>query len=118
MIEVGIVPLCPRTAALLSRALGPEFEILKDDGLVWAAVENGEPIAAVTAYVTTDKAIEVVLGGGDLKGLRAIRDRLCQWARDEGAGVVRIIGRLGWARVFGMRVVAFDGEAWELELKL
>ena len=127
-LAVGIVdhprgsPLWPQIEAFLEAGRarsGSETELVKENGLVWIVARAGKIAGAATAYVTTDGGVEVVLGGG--KGLAWARELdpvLCRWARDEGAGFVRIIGRRGWARLLGMDVMAREDGQWVLERAL
>lgn len=68
---------------------------------VWTVHRDGGLIGAANVRRTVDRAVEVVLvGGRDSKDWIGRLDELIgEWARDEGAIVLRAYGRVGWVRV-------------------
>lgn len=89
--------------------------------LLWAVFEDGRPIAAATARVTTDRTVEVILVGGSgfRKWLKPLDELIGAWARDEGATSLRACGRSGWARVLGWKVLGSENGfvAYERDLR-
>jgi hypothetical protein len=87
----------------LSHTKDVESDLLEGDALLWLVCEGKEILAACTTLlVNTDRhliCLITALGGSDMdrwiEALREIED----WARAEGAALVRIMGRAGWARV-------------------
>lgn len=98
-----------------ARLKGDEPSILKPNGRFFSHHDADGSGFVCTAYPTTDGAIEVVLGGGDLRHVHSVHELVNEAAHDEGAQVIRIIGRHGWAKVFGMTVVGRDGDCWVME---
>lgn len=120
MLEIGIVPdpeLTPcwsRFKAFLepARVRGGLDSLIGPHELLWGVFEAGRPIAAATARLTTDKTVEVILVGGSgfRKWLKPLDMRIGAWARDEGATSLHAIGRAGWARVLGWKVIGREGD--------
>lgn len=80
-----------------------EQDVLAGKALLWIGWDGWEIVAAVvTQLVETDadKVCTIVACGGfGMRDWLPLIDRLEQYARDEGCGVMRIFGRKGWARV-------------------
>ncbi|MGJ4954627.1 hypothetical protein ACQR1H_03210 [Bradyrhizobium sp. HKCCYLRH2015] len=79
-----------------------EHDVLNGDGLLWLAV-SGSVIeaAAVTLLVRTDRHLVcqmTALGGANFEHWAGLLDKIEDWARAEGAAMVRIFGRKGWVR--------------------
>lgn len=102
---VGIWPY-PHTdeiIALLQPAadLGGERIECGPGWTTWTVHDGPKLVGAAHCRRTVDRAVEVVLVGGN--GFRdwigQLDERIGAWARDEGAIVLRAFGRRGWARV-------------------
>jgi len=82
---------------------------------VRALVERGEAqfwpgraAALVTELVDYPrlKACRIWLGGGELEELKMMRSSVAAWAQAQGCARIEVMGRPGWARVFGGRQLA------------
>ncbi|MGY3535417.1 hypothetical protein ACVISU_008185 [Bradyrhizobium sp. USDA 4452] len=102
----------PRVEAMLGRAvlrtdLSHTADIFRDvlegDGLLWLACD-GEKIeaAAITLLMRTDRhlvCLITALGGENRDRWVPLLEQIEDWARAEGAKRMRLMGRVGWARV-------------------
>lgn len=87
----------------LSHTLDIERDILEGDGLLWL-ICDGKTIeaAGATLLVNTDRhlvCLITALGGSNREKWLPLLHQIEDWARAEGAALVRIVGRLGWVRV-------------------
>ena len=78
-------------------------DVLGGRALLWIAWSPADEVivgAAVTALVLQgdERRCELVAFAGDFARCRAFLPRLEQFAREEGCGAMRIIGRTGWRR--------------------
>ncbi len=69
----------------------------------------GEACAGVTE-IGGDNRLHILLAGGSLAGLLAMRPDVEAFARAMGCRAVYLSGRRGWRRVFPRFGYAFDGE--------
>jgi len=69
----------------------------------------GEACAGVTE-VTADSRLHILLAGGSLPELLAMRPDVEAFARAMGCRAVFLSGRKGWRRIFPRFGYAFDGE--------
>src|SRR5213592_2789449 len=80
-----------------------ESNLLDGHALLWLAVDGKEiHAAAVTELHQTEwrkVCVTVALGGEGMQEWIHFRDRVEQFAKEEGCSAVRIIGREGWIRV-------------------
>lgn len=74
---------------------------------VWTVHKGNMLVAAANVRRTTEKVVEVVLIGGRDHGewLLSLDRKIGQWAKDEGATVMRAFGRPGWKKVLGWKVI-------------
>ncbi len=109
----------PRIEALLRpAAVRGRTDIDRGPGWhVWTVHKGAELVGAANVRRTTDSAVEVVLVGGRgfREWIKPLEDQIAGFARDEGATVMRAIGRIGWARVLDWKVVAMEGQYVEYE---
>jgi hypothetical protein len=92
-------------AAYLKTDLGHtadlERDVLQGHADLWLATTNGEiEAAAVTLLVRTDRHLVCQLtacGGKNMANWLGLLGKIEEWARQEGAAKVRMMGRLGWA---------------------
>ena len=87
----------------LSHSVDIARDVLHGDGVLWIA-SNGEEIeaAAVTLLTRTDRhlvCLITALGGSNMESWLPLLSEIEDWARSEGAGLVRVMGRPGWGRV-------------------
>ena len=87
----------------LSHSVDIARDVLHGDGVLWIA-SNGEEIeaAAVTLLTRTDRhlvCLITALGGSNMESWLPLLSEIEDWARSEGAALVRVIGRPGWGRV-------------------
>lgn len=87
----------------LSHSVDVAHDVLHGDGVLWLACE-GEKIeaAAVTLLTRTDRhlvCLITALGGSNMKSWLPLLSGIEDWARAEGAALVRVMGRPGWGRV-------------------
>ena len=83
-----------------ARARGGFPSVLDDDELLFAVLDGDELLAAATAWLSTDKYVEVkLIGGRDHRRWLGELDKVIG-AEARQAGAVRMIGigRRGWAR--------------------
>ncbi len=85
--------------------------ILSERAQLWC----GEGCAGVTE-ITADDRLHILLAGGSLDGLLAMRPDVEAFARAMGCRAVFLSGRLGWRRIFPRFGYAFDGEDMVKEL--
>ena len=69
----------------------------------------GEGCAGVTE-IARDGRLHMMLAGGSMAGLLAMRESVEAFARANGCRAVYLAGRKGWRRVFPQFGYAFDGE--------
>lgn len=87
----------------LSHTADIERDLLEGDGLLWLAC-TGSVIdaAAATLLVRTDAhlvCIITALGGENMGRWLDLLPGIEEWAKAEGAALVRIYGRPGWVRM-------------------
>lgn len=87
----------------LSHTEDIERDLMEGDGLLWL-ICDGKTIeaAGATLLVNTDKhlvCLITALGGENMDKWLPLLSQIEDWARAEGAALVRIMGRPGWARV-------------------
>jgi hypothetical protein len=87
----------------LSHTADIEHDLLHGDGLLWL-ICDGKVIeaAGATLLVRTDKhlvCLITALGGSNREKWLPLLAQIEDWARAEGAALVRIMGRPGWGRV-------------------
>lgn len=75
-----------------------ERDVLSGRSLLWLAWDGKIRAAAVTE-IAKDVCTIVACAGGGMKSWLHLIKRLESYARDEGCGMVRILGRKGWVRV-------------------
>lgn len=69
----------------------------------------GEDCAGITE-IAPDNRLHILLAGGSLHGLLAMRPDVEAFARALGCRAVYLSGRKGWRRIFLRFGYAFDGE--------
>lgn len=75
-----------------------ERQVLAGDQLLWLIMGNGLE-AAVTTQFTSDNVVTITACSGyEMGRWLAVHAKIEQYARDEGAKALRIIGRRGWQR--------------------
>jgi hypothetical protein len=79
--------------------------ILAERAQLWC----GEDCAGVTE-VSGDGRLHIMLAGGSMAGLLAMRPDVEAFARRLGCRAVYLSGRKGWRRIFPRFGYAFDGE--------
>jgi hypothetical protein len=79
--------------------------ILAERAQLWC----GEACAGVTE-VSPDNRLHIMLAGGAMNGLLAMRPDVEAFARGLGCRAVYLSGRKGWRRIFPQFGYAFDGE--------
>lgn len=87
----------------LSHTVDIARDVLHGDGVLWLACE-GQAIeaAAVTLLTRTDRhlvCLITALGGSNMEGWLPLLSQIEEWAKSEGAALVRVMGRPGWGRV-------------------
>lgn len=87
----------------LSHTEDIERDLLEGDGLLWL-ICDGKVIeaAGATLLVRTDRhlvCLITALGGENMDKWLPLLSQIEDWAAAEGADLVRIMGRPGWARV-------------------
>lgn len=87
----------------LSHSCDIERDLLEGDGLLWLACRGTEiDAAAATLLVRTDKHLVCLItacGGENMDRWFDLLEGIEEWAKAEGAALVRIYGRPGWARM-------------------
>lgn len=87
----------------LSHTIDIERELIDGDGQLWIVHVGPKIEAAVaTLLARTDKHLVctiTAIGGENMGNWLALIDQIEAWAKAEGAALVRIYGRPGWARV-------------------
>lgn len=72
----------------------------KDEARLWAIVEDGRPIAAVTTQITTDpeRRCRIWLVGGSRvrEWVEVFLEKITEWARGYGCVALWARGRKGW----------------------
>lgn len=82
-----------------------EADILAGRQLLWLIMGKGLE-AAVTTQFTSDNVVTITACSGyEMGRWLAVHAKIEQYARDEGAKALRIIGRRGWQRVLKDYVV-------------
>ncbi len=79
--------------------------ILEERAQLWC----GENCAGLTE-VSHDNRLHILLAGGSMTGLLAMRPDVEAFARALGCRFVYLSGRKGWRRIFPRFGYAFDGE--------
>jgi|GEM_PF-1214225 len=78
-------------------------DVLEGDGLLWlACIGDKIEAAAITLLVRTDRhlvCLITALGGENRDHWVPLLSQIEDWARAEGAARLRLMGRVGWARV-------------------
>lgn len=115
-MQIGWVPnpreweRWPEAEALLFPAakLGGFKDVLEGNEILWAAIEDGELLAAVTAWLSVEKYVEVKLVGGRHRHrwLTQMDKVIGEAAREAGATRLIAIGRRGWLRE--LRALGWD----------
>lgn len=113
-LAIGILPdpteaeAWPDIEALLQPAanLG-DGDINLDGRQVWTVYDWHRIIGAATTRLTVNGTAEVELvGGTDCRTwIKALDDRIADWARNEGMRAVQALGRTGWVKVLGWQVI-------------
>jgi hypothetical protein len=92
----------PEAEALLepARKRGDFPSVLDDDELLFAVMDGDELLAVATAWLSTDRIVEVKLIGGrdHRRWLKALDEAIGAEARQAGAVRMIGIGRAGWLR--------------------
>jgi hypothetical protein len=87
----------------LSHTEDIERDLMEGDGLLWLICDgNVIEAAGATLLVNTDQhmvCLITALGGENMDKWLPLLAQIEDWARAEGAALVRIMGRPGWARV-------------------
>jgi hypothetical protein len=87
----------------LSHSVDIARDVLHGDGVLWLACDGQEiEAAAVTLLTRTDRhlvCLITALGGSNMERWLPLLSQIEDWARAEGAALVRVMGRPGWARV-------------------
>ena len=87
----------------LSHSLDVARDVLHGDGVLWLACDGQEiEAAAVTLLTRTDRhlvCLITALGGSNMERWLPLLSQIEDWAKSEGAALVRVMGRPGWARV-------------------
>jgi hypothetical protein len=87
----------------LSHSVDVARDVLHGDGVLWLACEGQEiEAAAVTLLTRTDRhlvCLITALGGSNMERWLPLLSEIEDWARSEGAALVRVMGRPGWGRV-------------------
>ena len=87
----------------LSHTADIERDLFEGAGVLWIARDGNKiEAAAVTLLVHTDQHLVCMitaLGGENMRHWIPLLDQLENWARAEGAALVRIFGRPGWVRM-------------------
>jgi hypothetical protein len=87
----------------LSHSVDIARDVLHGDGVLWLACEGEEiEAAAVTLLTRTDRhlvCLITALGGSNMESWLPLLSEIEDWARSEGAALVRVMGRPGWGRV-------------------
>jgi hypothetical protein len=87
----------------LSHSVDIARDVLHGDGVLWLACEGEEiDAAAVTLLTRTDRhlvCLITALGGSNMESWLPLLSEIEDWARSEGAALVRVMGRPGWGRV-------------------
>ena len=82
--------------------------ILGERAQLWC----GEGCAGVTE-ISPDNRLHILLAGGAMAGLLAMRADVEAFARAMGCRAVYLSGRRGWRRIFPQFGYVFDGEDME-----
>lgn len=85
--------------------------ILSGQAQLWC----GEGCAGITE-IAPDGRLHILLAGGSLSGLLAMRADVEAFGRAMGCRCVYLSGRRGWRRIFPRFGYAFDGEDMVKEL--
>jgi hypothetical protein len=93
----------PEAEALLepARARGDFPSVLDDDEILFVVLDGDELLACATAWLSTDRYVEVkLIGGRDYRRWLGELDKVIGAAARQ-AGAVRMIGigRAGWSRI-------------------
>jgi hypothetical protein len=87
----------------LSHSVDIARDVLHGDGVLWLACDGQEiEAAAVTLLTRTDRhlvCLITALGGSNMERWLPLLSQIEDWAKAEGAALVRVMGRPGWARV-------------------
>ncbi|KRR21911.1 hypothetical protein CQ13_07700 [Bradyrhizobium retamae] len=87
----------------LSHTVDIARDVLHGDGVLWLACDGQEiEAAAVTLLTRTDRhlvCLITALGGSNMESWLPLLSEVEDWARSEGAALVRVMGRPGWVRV-------------------
>lgn len=87
----------------LSHTVDIARDVLHGDGVLWLACDGKEiRAAAVTLLTRTDRhlvCLITALGGEEMECWLPLLSQIEDWARAEGAALVRVMGRPGWGRV-------------------
>jgi hypothetical protein len=87
----------------LSHSVDIARDVLHGDGVLWLACDGQEiEAAAVTLLTRTDRhlvCLITALGGSNMESWLPLLSQIEDWAKAEGAALVRVMGRPGWARV-------------------
>jgi len=109
----------PEAEALLepARARGDFPSVLDDDEVLFAVLDGDELLAVATAWLSTDKFVEVKLIGGrdHRRWVKELDQHIGREARLAGASELRAWGRRGWATqlsTMGWAALPYDSESY------
>lgn len=93
----------PEAEALLepARARGDFPTVIEPDEALFVVIDGDELLAAATAWLSTDKYVEVKLVGGrdHRRWLKQMDEVIGAAARQAGAVRMVAIGRVGWTKI-------------------
>ena len=75
-----------------------EHQVLSGEQLLWLAW-SGTIEAAATTHIVGNVCTIVAVSGHHRERWLPLREKIEQYAKDEGAKAIRIYGRVGWQRV-------------------
>jgi len=101
-----------------------DFEtVWEPDELLWAVMDGDELLAVATAWLGTDRTVEVKLVGGRdcRRWIKQLDDRIGAAALEAGATKLLAIGRVGWTKILrrnGWERVRSVEDHWLFERQL
>jgi len=69
--------------------------------MLWVSGDQNAALVSETMAYPRLKVLNCFLAGGSLEGLKTLEGRVMEFARQSGCSKLRIMGRDGWAKVFG-----------------